>query len=132
MDLAKNLKIDSVSRLHPTPPHQVGLKSTVADAIQLMREKRVGCVLVCEAARVVGIFTDGDLRRLIEKKQDFNKLSINDVMHRKPHTVKPDQLAVEAVELMEKFRINQLLVVKDDETLVGAIHIHDLTRAKVI
>jgi arabinose-5-phosphate isomerase len=82
--------------------------------------------------RVLGVFTDGDLRRLIEKVQDFTKLTIADVMHPNPRMIAPDQLAVEAVELMEQFRINQLLVANADGKLVGALHIHDLTRAKVI
>lgn len=87
--------------------------------------------IVDEADRPIGVFTDGDLRRLIEKQQDFRNLSIADVMHANPRTIGPDQLAVEAVELMEQFRINQLLVA-DGGILVGALHIHDLTRAKVI
>lgn len=80
----------------------------------------------------IGVFTDGDLRRLIEAQQDFSKLSIADVMHANPRTVGPDQLAVDAVQVMEEFRINQLLVADGDGKLVGALHIHDLTRAKVI
>ena len=81
---------------------------------------------------VDGILTDGDLRRLIEREQDFSKLTIRDVMHVGARTVHPDQLAVDAVAIMEEFRINQMLVVDDDGVLVGALHIHDLTRAKVI
>ncbi|GAB3545951.1 KpsF/GutQ family sugar-phosphate isomerase [Noviherbaspirillum agri] len=88
--------------------------------------------IVDEANRVLGIFTDGDLRRLIEAAQDFGKLKMADVMHANPRTIGPDQLAVEAVELMEQFRINQLLVADAEGKLVGALHIHDLTRAKVI
>lgn len=82
--------------------------------------------------RPIGIFTDGDLRRLVETAQDFGKLKMADVMHANPRTIGPDQLAVEAVELMEQFRINQLLVANAEGKLVGALHIHDLTRAKVI
>jgi arabinose-5-phosphate isomerase len=82
--------------------------------------------------KAIGIFTDGDLRRLIEQGRDFSRTTINDVMHANPRTLGPDQLAVEAVELMEQYRINQVLVTDADGTLVGALHIHDLTRAKVI
>ncbi|GGC80858.1 KpsF/GutQ family sugar-phosphate isomerase [Undibacterium terreum] len=82
--------------------------------------------------RVLGVFTDGDLRRLMEKVQDFSQVIIADVMHKNPRTVRAEQLAVEAVELMETHRINQLLVADDSGKLVGALHIHDLTRAKVI
>jgi arabinose-5-phosphate isomerase len=88
--------------------------------------------IVDDAYRAIGIFTDGDLRRLIESVQDFSKLKIADVMHANPRTIGPDQLAVEAVEIMEQFRINQLLVADASGKLVGALHIHDLTRAKVI
>lgn len=88
--------------------------------------------VVDENFRAIGIFTDGDLRRLIEHVRDFTKLSIADVMHANPRTIGPDQLAVDAVAVMEEFRINQLLVANDEGVLVGALHIHDLTRAKVI
>ena len=82
--------------------------------------------------RPIGVFTDGDLRRLIEQVQDFSKVVIADVMHPGPRSIGPDQLAVEAVEMMEQHRINQLLVTDSEGILVGALHIHDLTRAKVI
>lgn len=82
--------------------------------------------------RAIGVFTDGDLRRLIEDVQDFRNLTIADVMHANPRTIGPDQLAVDAVHIMEEFRINQLLVADASGKLVGALHIHDLTRAKVI
>ena len=80
----------------------------------------------------VGVFTDGDLRRLLEKGLDITRLTIGEVMHANPRTIQPDQLAVEAVEIMEQFRINQLLVVDAQGKLAGALHIHDLTRAKVV
>ncbi|HZS80771.1 MAG TPA: KpsF/GutQ family sugar-phosphate isomerase [Herbaspirillum sp.] len=82
--------------------------------------------------RPIGVFTDGDLRRLLERGEDFTRFSIADVMHHGPRTIMPDQLAVDAVQLMEEFRINQVLVADAQGTLVGALHIHDLTRAKVI
>lgn len=88
--------------------------------------------IVDASNHVVGIFTDGDLRRLIEEGKDFSRAQIKEVMHTNPRVLGPEQLAVDAVELMEKYRINQVLVVEKDGTLVGALHIHDLTRAKVI
>jgi len=105
----------------------------LTDALLEISQKGMGMTaIVDEAGRPVGVFTDGDLRRLIEKAQDFGKLAIRDVMHANPRRVHPDQLAVEAVAVMEEFRINQMLVVGDADVLVGALHIHDLTRAKVI
>jgi arabinose-5-phosphate isomerase len=88
--------------------------------------------IVDDGGHPVGVFTDGDLRRLIEKVQDFSKLVIRDVMHANPRRLHPEQLAVDAVAVMEEFRINQMLVTDADDVLVGALHIHDLTRAKVI
>lgn len=88
--------------------------------------------IVDDAGRPVGVFTDGDLRRLLGQVQDFSKVVIRDVMHADPRRVNPEQLAVDAVHVMEQFRINQMLVVDADDKLVGALHIHDLTRAKVI
>jgi arabinose-5-phosphate isomerase len=100
--------------------------------LEITRKGMAMTAVVDDAYRAVGIFTDGDLRRLIEHVQDFTKLSISDVMHANPRTIGPDQLAVEAVEVMEQFRINQMLVAEASGKLVGALHIHDLTRAKVI
>jgi arabinose-5-phosphate isomerase len=100
--------------------------------LEVTRKGMAMTAIVDHASRVVGIFTDGDLRRLIEQGRDFSKTTIREVMHANPRGVGPDQLAVEAVELMEAFRINQVLVTEADGTLVGALHIHDLTRAKVI
>ncbi len=88
--------------------------------------------IVDEAFHPIGVFTDGDLRRLLEHAHDFTKLLIADVMHANPRSIGPDQLAVDAVQVMEQFRINQLLVTDAAGKLIGALHIHDLTRAKVI
>lgn len=100
--------------------------------LEVTRKGMAMTAVVDDAGRVIGVFTDGDLRRLIETVQDFNALTIGEVMHVNPRMVGPDQLAVDAVDLMEQFRINQLLVSDADGRLVGALHIHDLTRAKVI
>jgi arabinose-5-phosphate isomerase len=100
--------------------------------LEITRKGMAMAAVVDDQFRAIGVFTDGDLRRLIEGVHDFGKLKMSDVMHPDPRTIGPDQLAVEAVELMEEFRINQLLVADADGKLVGALHIHDLTRAKVI
>ena len=77
------------------------------------------------------MFTDGDLRRLIESGRDLRALSAGEVMHARPKRIAPDALAVDAADLMEEARITVVLVVEDDK-LVGALHINDLMRAKVI
>jgi arabinose-5-phosphate isomerase len=106
---------------------------SLSTALLEITQKGMGMTaIVDEHQRPIGVFTDGDLRRMIERVQDFSKVVIRDVMHANPRRVNPDQLAVDAVAIMEEFRINQMLVVDADDKLVGALHIHDLTRAKVI
>ena len=106
--------------------------SLSAALMEITRKGMAMTAVVDEQFRPVGVFTDGDLRRLLERGQDFSKFYIADVMHANPQTVNQDQLAVDAVQLMEQFRINQLLVTDAAGVLTGALHIHDLTRAKVI
>jgi arabinose-5-phosphate isomerase len=112
---------------------QVGPETKLKTALLEITKKGMAMTAVVDHEQhIVGIFTDGDLRRLMDGTRDFTQLQIADVMHTKPHRIRPEQLAVEAVEVMETYRINQLLVADDDGRLVGALHIHDLTRAKVI
>jgi arabinose-5-phosphate isomerase len=103
---------------------------------ELMREmsaKGLGASAVVDGShRVVGIFTDGDLRRLVEKGVDLRSLTAADVMHAHPRTVRVSALAVEAVALMEQFQINSVLVVDEAGALCGALNTNDLMRAKVI
>jgi arabinose-5-phosphate isomerase len=102
----------------------------------LMREmsaKGLGATAVVDdAGRVLGIFTDGDLRRLIEKGADLRELKARDVMHPNPRTISVDALAAEAARMMEQYRITSVLVVDADGILVGAVNSNDLMRAKVI
>ena len=107
-----------------------------AEFTTLMREmssKGLGATSITDAdGRVLGVFTDGDLRRLIEKGVDLRALKASDVMHANPHTIAQSALAVEAAELMELHRITSILVVDDHGRLCGAINSNDLMRAKVI
>lgn len=100
--------------------------------LEITRKGMAMTAIVDENQQLLGIFTDGDLRRLMEKFQDFSALTIAEVMHANPRTIGAEQLAVEGVKMMESFSINQLLVVDANKKLIGALHIHDLTRAKVI
>ncbi len=104
-----------------------------SDLMREMSRKGLGASAVTDAeGRVLGIFTDGDLRRLIEKGQDLRGLLARDVMHANPRTLRDDVLAVEAAELMEQHRITSVLVVDAEGRLCGAINSNDLMRAKVI
>lgn len=112
---------------------QVGPETKLSTALLEITQKGMAMTAVVDAQEtLLGVFTDGDLRRLIEKNLNLSALAIGEVMGKHPRTIKPEQLAVEAVEIMETHRINQLLVCDANNKLVGALHIHDLTRAKVI
>ncbi len=101
--------------------------------MQEMSAKGLGASAVVDAeGRVLGIFTDGDLRRLVEKGGDLRALRAGDVMHPGPHTVREDMLAVEAADAMERHRVTSLLVVDAAGRLCGALNSNDLMRAKVI
>ena len=106
--------------------------SLVAALLEITKKGIAMTAIVDADNTLLGVFTDGDLRRLLERLHDFRDVNIADVMHKNPRTIGPDRLAVEAVKLMETHRINQLLVADQQGKLVGALHIHDLTRAKVI
>jgi arabinose-5-phosphate isomerase len=107
--------------------------TAITDAIVAMSRGGLGLVAITDAAnQVLGIFTDGDLRRAFERRIDLQQGDIASVMHPSPRTIGPDRLAVEAVEVMERLRINALLVVDTDNHLIGALNMHDLFNAKVI
>ena len=105
----------------------------LSEAILEMSRGRMGITAVVdEAQRVVGIFTDGDLRRALQKGVDLHRTPIESVMTRNPRTITPEKLAAEAVQLMEQHKVNQLLVVDADHRLVGALNTHALFKAQVI
>ena len=107
-----------------------------ASAMQAVSEMTRGGIgmtaVVDEAQRVRGIFTDGDLRRALEKGVEVKGARIDQLMSAGPRTIRAEALAVEAVQIMEKHKVNQLLVVDERGALIGALNMHDLFRAKVI
>ena len=105
----------------------------LSDAILEISKKGVGMTGIVDLEqRVLGIYTDGDLRRTLAKKLDFNSTSVRSVMSANPRSIHPDALAVEAVQMMEQYNISQMLVVDEQNKLVGALNMHDLLHAKVI
>jgi len=102
------------------------------DALLEISRKGLGMVVVCDdSGHIDGVFTDGDLRRTLDRGLDLHRLTIGEVMTRDGFKAKPEWLAVEALELMESRRINALPVVDDSLQLVGALNMHDLLRAGV-
>jgi arabinose-5-phosphate isomerase len=107
--------------------------ASAMQAVSEMTRGRIGMTAVVDAAeRVRGIFTDGDLRRALEKGADLKAARVDELMSAGPRTIRPEALAVEAVQIMEKHKVNQLLVVDEGGALIGALNMHDLFRAKVI
>jgi CBS domain-containing protein len=123
MDLARNLKIESVSRLHPTPPRQVLPTQTVADAVALMRQEEVGCVLVCADERVVGIFTERDLMRRVLAAGKPLSLPVAEVMTPRPVMVNPKEPIGAAVRRMEEGGYRHLPVVDEAGRPVGILSV---------
>jgi arabinose-5-phosphate isomerase len=112
---------------------RVAADASFTTMLREMTGKGLGFTAIAAAdGTVEGIFTDGDLRRLIERGADLRALSACDVMHPSPRRIRADALAVEAADLMEQHRITSVLVVDDAGKLVGALNTNDLMRAKVI
>lgn len=112
---------------------RVAEDALLADALMEMTRAGLGMTAIVDAhAHIVGIYTDGDLRRSLASGCNFSTARIADVMSRKPKTIQAGALAVEAAEMMERLRISELLVAGPDGSLVGALNHHDLMRAKVI
>jgi arabinose-5-phosphate isomerase len=112
---------------------KVGEAASVREALVEMTRGRMGMAAVVDAGgRLRGIFTDGDLRRALEKGGDISANPITAVMTAGPRTIAAEALAAEAVQLMEKHKINQMLVIDPRGVLVGALNMHDLFRARVI
>jgi len=113
----------------PSVPRTAKLSAAILE----MSRKGMGMTAVVDAdTRVIGIFTDGDLRRALERPLDVQNTPVETVMSVKPRTIEADRLAVEAVKLMEDYRISQILVVDQGSHLIGALNMHDLFRAKVL
>lgn len=105
----------------------------MAQALEEMSRKGMGMTIVTDdSRRPIGIFTDGDLRRLISRHGDIRALKVADGMSRDPRSVSADAMAVEAATLMDSNRLNQVVVIDDQGLLCGALHMHDLLAAKVI
>jgi arabinose-5-phosphate isomerase len=107
--------------------------AVLREAVLEMTAKKLGMTAVVnESDEVLGIFTDGDLRRLLEISMDLHETKISEVMMRHCTSVDPDCLAAETVRIMEEKSINALLVVAPEGHLVGALNMHDLLRAGVV
>jgi CBS domain-containing protein len=123
MNLAKSLKIESVSRLQPTPPIQLSPQQTVAEAVSVLRQEKVGCLLVCENGKLAGIFTERDLMRRIMAAGKPLTLPLADCMTANPITVESKESISAAIERMESGGYRHLPVVDETGIPVGILSV---------
>lgn len=107
---------------------QVSENDSVAKVIVEISAKRLGVTAVVENSKIIGIITDGDIRRMLTKSTEINHLSAKDIMSKNPKTIQEDAMAIEALERMETNSITQILVTNHDDNYIGVVHLHDLIK----
>jgi len=129
--LGKKLFLSVKELLELNEKPAVSLNSGIKEVIIEISKKRLGVTAVTENNKIVGIITDGDLRRMLANTEDFSKLYAKDIMSKAPKTINVNAMAIEAMEIMESNEISQLLV-QDNEQYAGVIHLHDLIKEGII
>lgn len=126
------LRVEDLMRTGGEIPH-VTATTTVIDGLMEMTSKGLGMTAVTDdAGKLLGLFTDGDLRRKLDQKIDLHNATMGEVMTTNCKTASPEMLAAEAVHLLEQYKINALVITDDSNQLVGALNVHDLFRAGVM
>ncbi|WP_336065789.1 KpsF/GutQ family sugar-phosphate isomerase [Mesoflavibacter sp. CH_XMU1404-2] len=123
------LRVLDISSVNEKP--QVSLNTSIKEVIVEISEKRLGVTAVVEDQKIVGIITDGDLRRMLTKVDDFSSLTAKDIMSSNPKRIEEEAMAIDAMEVLEENGISQLLVEKDGR-YAGVVHIHDLIKEGII
>jgi len=123
------LRVSDMSDVNEKP--QVNSNTNIKEVIIEISEKMLGVTAVVDNHKIVGIITDGDLRRMLTKSNDFSKLTAKDIMGPNPKSIDANAMAVDAKELMESYGITQLLVEKNGQ-YAGIVHIHDLIKEGII
>lgn len=104
----------------------VFMNTSLKDIIYMISSKRLGCAVVKNKEKITGIITDGDIRRLLQRDFDMKKITAKDIMSKNPKTILESQLAKNALEIMEKNKITQLIICNKNNKLSGIVHIHSL------
>lgn len=123
------LRVKDVSSVNQKP--KVSANNSIKEVIVEISEKMLGVTAVVENDQIIGIITDGDLRRMLTKVDDFSKLTAQDIMGANPKRIESKAMAVEALEIMEANDISQLLV-EEDGKYAGVVHLHDLIKEGII
>lgn len=125
------LKVDDIYKMNEKPA--VSPETTLKDVILEITKGRLGATAVVDESRkVLGIITDGDVRRMLEKTSDVSKIKATDITTFNPKIIQPELLAVEAFETLKKFDINQLIIANTNGIYLGILHLHDLIREGII
>jgi arabinose-5-phosphate isomerase len=123
------LRVQDISSVNQKP--EVTLDTNIKRVIVEISEKMLGVTAVTENHKIVGIITDGDLRRMLSKVDNFSDLTAKDIMSANPKRIEEDAMAIDAMEVLETYGISQLLVQKDGK-YAGVVHIHDLIREGIL
>jgi arabinose-5-phosphate isomerase len=107
---------------------QVTKNDTIVKVIVEISEKRLGVTAVVENSKIIGIITDGDIRRMLTKSTEINHLTAKDIMSKNPKTIKEDAMAIEALNHLEQNSITQILVTDHNDNYIGVVHLHDLIK----
>ena len=110
----------------------VSNRATMKEVLLELVAKRGICAVLGDKSELIGVITDGDFKRLLQKTRDFMKIKAIDVMNKNPKSIRSDELCISAVKMMESYSIISMPVVDENKRVVGMVHLHDLMRAKVI
>ncbi len=124
------LRVNDLSSLHQKP--EVDLDDNIKDIIVEISNKRLGVTAVTKNNQVVGIITDGDLRRMLNKTDEFKNLTAKDIMSKNPKQINEDAMAIDAKKIMEDNSISQILVKDSNNNYTGVIHLHDLIKEGIL
>lgn len=124
------LKVEDIMHTGDAIP-VVQSNAVVSEALMVMTQKSLGMITVQENDRLIGVFTDGDLRRAIDQDINFKTTLISQIMHKNPYSVTKETLAAQALYTMESRKITSLVVINDDQQVEGVLHLHDILRAGV-
>ena len=126
------LRVDEIMHQNKEVP-SVARNSSLKEALVEMTQKKLGMTTVVgDNGELIGVFTDGDVRRAFDNQADIQKTAIYEVMSKNPKTISSDILAAEALSIMETYKITSLIIIDPEDRPVGIIHIHDILRAGVV
>jgi len=130
--LGKTLYLQVKDIIDQNPKPQVALDTPMKDVIIEISQKRLGATAVIDSSGILGIITDGDIRRMLESNEDFSLLAAKDIMSKNPKTIKEKALAVDALEVLEQNSITQIIATDENNQYSGVVHLHDLIKEGIL